>query len=288
MVGHHDGRHCLLQQGEIVFEGDRIVFVGHGFSGEVDEQRRLRQGADRARASSISTRWRDLDTTILGFDNQPAWRKGAGLAAQLHGARPPYEMYYARRNSLPEALRLRAIAAQRHHHGAADRVAVLSRMGRDRRRVRAPRPTSPAELGCGSISARPIAAATWWSMRPATIGAYFDEARGLRGTGGRPSPSAAHTRARHGGLVRTMLAPDRIETCTPELLRRTAARGARAGRAGSAALLPVAASKYDMVLARLRHEPAGVAGHPGLPVAALAAAARHLGLRLARHAAAGS
>ena len=39
VVGHRDGRHRLLRNGEVVFEGDRVVFVGHGFSGEVDERR---------------------------------------------------------------------------------------------------------------------------------------------------------------------------------------------------------------------------------------------------------
>ncbi len=37
------------------------------------------------------------------------------------------------------------------------------------------------------------------------------------------SASASASKARAGGLIRTMLAPDRIETCTPELLRRTGA-----------------------------------------------------------------
>jgi cytosine/adenosine deaminase-related metal-dependent hydrolase len=52
----------------------------------------------------------------------------------------------------------------------------------------------------------------------------FDEARGLRGL----EDAIAFCRAYEGtqqGLVRTMLAPDRIETCTPELLRRTADAG---------------------------------------------------------------
>jgi cytosine/adenosine deaminase-related metal-dependent hydrolase len=39
VVGHHEGRHCLLRNGEVVFGGDRVVFVGHGFPGEVEGRR---------------------------------------------------------------------------------------------------------------------------------------------------------------------------------------------------------------------------------------------------------
>ena len=33
VVGHAQGRHQLLDRGEVVFDGDRIVFVGFGYSG---------------------------------------------------------------------------------------------------------------------------------------------------------------------------------------------------------------------------------------------------------------
>ena len=49
----------------------------------------------------------------------------------------------------------------------------------------------------------------------------FDEARGLRGLEEAIAFCRSHENTRQG-RVRTMLAPDRIETCTPELLRRTA------------------------------------------------------------------
>jgi cytosine/adenosine deaminase-related metal-dependent hydrolase len=39
VVGHRDGRHCLLRSGEVVIEGDQVIFAGHGFPGEVEERR---------------------------------------------------------------------------------------------------------------------------------------------------------------------------------------------------------------------------------------------------------
>lgn len=35
VVGHKDGSHRLLRNGEVVFENGEILFVGHRFSGEV-------------------------------------------------------------------------------------------------------------------------------------------------------------------------------------------------------------------------------------------------------------
>src|SRR5262249_379583 len=54
---------------------------------------------------------------------------------------------------------------------------------------------------------------------------HWDEERGLRGL----EDAIAYVQAfagKHGGLIRGMLAPDRIETCTPKLLERTAAASA--------------------------------------------------------------
>jgi cytosine/adenosine deaminase-related metal-dependent hydrolase len=50
----------------------------------------------------------------------------------------------------------------------------------------------------------------------------FDEARGLEGLDA-AIDFCRRIEGRAGGLVRTMLAPDRIETCTPDLLKRSAA-----------------------------------------------------------------
>ncbi|GLK78930.1 chlorohydrolase family protein [Methylopila turkensis] len=36
LVAHEKGRHVLIRDGELVFEGNRIVFVGRGFEGEID------------------------------------------------------------------------------------------------------------------------------------------------------------------------------------------------------------------------------------------------------------
>jgi cytosine/adenosine deaminase-related metal-dependent hydrolase len=75
VVGHVGGRHRLYEDAEVVFERDRILFVGHGFGGAVAQ--RVGFGVALIGPGFIDLdALADLDTTILGFDNQPAWRKG--------------------------------------------------------------------------------------------------------------------------------------------------------------------------------------------------------------------
>jgi cytosine/adenosine deaminase-related metal-dependent hydrolase len=38
VIAFQQGRHCLLEDGEVVLEGDRIVHVGRAFAGEVDQE----------------------------------------------------------------------------------------------------------------------------------------------------------------------------------------------------------------------------------------------------------
>ncbi len=91
VVGHAQGRHQLLDRGEVVFDGDRIVFVGFGYSGPC--ARRIDCGNALIGPGFIDLdALSDLDTTILGFDNQPAWRKGRVWPKSYMDA-GPFEMY---------------------------------------------------------------------------------------------------------------------------------------------------------------------------------------------------
>ncbi len=186
-------------------------------------------------------------------------------------------MYYARGAGVPEALRLRRADPQRHHDRAADRLAVLPRMGRDAGRVRRRgdrrRRARPARLSRPGLPHRQHLCGA-----DGAIACYFDEERGLRGLA-EAIRFCRTFEGRAGGLVRTMLAPDRIETCTPELLRRTAA-------AGRDLDVPVrqhscqSKIEYEHGAPPARHEPARMDGEPRLSQRAHAAAARHLRVRL--------
>ena len=64
VVGHEHGSHVLYEDGEVVFEGDRIVFVGHNFPGEVE--RRVECGHALVGLGFIELdALSDLDATVL-------------------------------------------------------------------------------------------------------------------------------------------------------------------------------------------------------------------------------
>jgi cytosine/adenosine deaminase-related metal-dependent hydrolase len=218
VVGNVDGRHCLFENGEVVFEGDRILFVGHGYGGPVAERHDFGAaliGPGFVDLDALS----DLDTTILAYDNQPAWKKGR-VWPQDYVDAGPYEMY-----SPDElAFQKRHAFAMLLRNGITTALPIASLFYREWGETR-------DEFAAAAQAAEDLAIRAYLGpayrsgnsvVRPdGTIGQMFDEARG------RESLDVAirfcrDFEGRAGGLVRTMLAPDRIETCTPDLLSRTA------------------------------------------------------------------
>jgi cytosine/adenosine deaminase-related metal-dependent hydrolase len=221
VVGHRDGGHCLLRGGEVVFEGAKIVFVGHDFPGEVAERRDF--GAALIAPGFVDLdALSDLDTTILGFDNHPAWRKGR-VWPRSYVAAGPYEMYLAEEL----AFQKRYAFAQLLRNGITTALPIASLFYRawgETTGEFAAAAEAAAELGLRVYLGPAYRTGNLVVEDDGSIVPVFDEARGLAGLDEAVAFCRAHENT-HGGLVRTMLAPDRIETCTPDLLRRTAAEG---------------------------------------------------------------
>ncbi|EOY3722700.1 TPA: amidohydrolase family protein [Klebsiella michiganensis] len=79
VVGYREGDHCLYADGEVVYQGDKILFVGHDYPGPVDEE--IHVGNSLVGPGFIDLdALGDLDTTVLAFDNQPGWQKGRIVA----------------------------------------------------------------------------------------------------------------------------------------------------------------------------------------------------------------
>ncbi len=67
--------HRRLLDGEVVFRGDTILFVGRGYQGPVETE--IDGGNAVLGPGFIDLNaLGDLDTTVLAFDNQPDWAKG--------------------------------------------------------------------------------------------------------------------------------------------------------------------------------------------------------------------
>ncbi|WID99192.1 amidohydrolase family protein [Bosea vestrisii] len=221
LVGHSGGRHRLYENGEIVFEDGEVVFIGHRFPGEV--ARRIDYGNAVIGPGFVDLdALSDLDTTILAYDNQPAWKKGRVWPRSYLEA-GPYEMYSREelafqkkhafatliRNGITTALPIASLFYRawgetvQEFKDAAEAAASLGLR---------------AYLGPGYRTGNQLVDAD------GRIVTHYDEPRGLAELDAAIAFCRAHEGAA-GGLIRTMLAPDRIETSTAELLQRTAAAG---------------------------------------------------------------
>ena len=219
IVAHRDDGHRLLENGEVVIETDRILYVGPRFEGDV--ARRIDLGEVLISPGLIDLdALSDLDTTMLGVDCGPAWAKGR-VWPESYIRRGPYEMYS------PEelAFQKRFSFAQLLCNGITSALPIASLFYRAWGET-------VAEFEAAADAAGELGLRVWLGpayrsggmvcTAPGVLEPRFDEAQGLAGLD--DAVGFIKTQAgRFSGLVQGMLAPDRVETCTQALLTRTMA-----------------------------------------------------------------
>jgi cytosine/adenosine deaminase-related metal-dependent hydrolase len=219
VVGHDGEDHCLVPDGEVVFRGDTVLYVGTRYPGAVE--RRIDAGNAVIGPGFIDLdALADLDSTVLAFDNHPTWATGRIWSADYvrRGPRDVYtpeeeafKMEYAfvqlLRNGITTAAPITSLLYRAWAETAEEFSRVADIAGRLGLRVY----LGPAyRSGLTTVTA------------DGRLDQHWDEARGLAGLE-RAVAFVRTSDGAHGGLVRGMLAPDRVETCTPRLLRETAA-----------------------------------------------------------------
>ncbi len=217
VVGHRDGSHRLLRDGEVVIEGGKILFVGHGFPGTV--ARRIDFGEALISPGFIDLdALSDLDTTILGIDHHPGWAKGR-VWPRSYVEAGPYEMYSAEEL----AFQKRFAFGQLLQNGITTAAPIASLFYREWGETVAE--FDAAADAAGDLGMRVYLSPAYRSggmvlESPDKIVPVFDEERGFQGL--RDAIAYIERQnGRHGDLVRGMLAPDRVETCTLDLLKWT-------------------------------------------------------------------
>lgn len=225
VLGHRNGGHRLIRNGEVVIDGGEVVFVGTKFPGEV--ARRVDFGSALVSPGFVDLdALSDLDTTILGIDNQPGWAKGR-VWPRSYVEAGPYEMY----SHEELAFQKRFAFGQLLLNGITTAAPIASLFYREWGET-------VAEFDAAADAARDLGLRVYLSPAyraggmvlegPGQMVPVFDEQRGLAGL--RDAVDyIGRQNGRHGGLVRGLLAPDRVETCTEELLRQTQAAAAELG-----------------------------------------------------------
>ncbi|WP_438752250.1 amidohydrolase family protein [Pararhizobium sp. O133] len=245
VVGHRDGRHCLLQNGEIVFEDGMVIFVGHGFDGEVAE--RHDQGSAIVAPGFVDLdALADLDTTILALDNHPGVDKGRVWPRSYMEA-GPFEMYDAEEL----AFQKRHAFATLIRNGITTALPVASLFYRawgETAEEFSDAARAAAELGLRVYLGPAFRTGNLVVEEDGSITTHYDEARGLAELD-RAIDFCHRYEGAAGGLIRTMFAPDRIETSAAALLRRTA-DAARALDVPTRLHCCQSKMEYDLVLAR--------------------------------------
>lgn len=218
VIGYAGTSHQIFEDADVVLEGDSIIFVGHEYPGNVDVSFNYGESIISPGFIDLDA-LSDLDTTILGYDNAPAMLKGR-VWPRTYVERGPYEMY------TPEelAFQKRFAFAQLIKNGITTAAPIASLF------YRAWGETVD-EFEAAALAAQDLGLRVY--LGPAyrtgnqvvesdqTIVADYDEARGLAELEAAVE-FARRMDAHTSPLLRGLLAPDRVETCTAELLRRTA------------------------------------------------------------------
>lgn len=219
VIGYDGKGHRTLKDAEVVFRGDSIVFVGRGYQGPVDEE--IDGGNSVLGPGFIDLNaLADLDTTVLAFDNQPDWAKGRTWPED-YLASGPVEMY----SPDEQTFRLKYAFVQLIRNGITTALPISSMFYREWAEtydefVRGA--DSAVEIGIRAYLGPCYMTGVTIIRDDGSFATHFDEERGLKGLDLARDYIRKFDGA-HGGLIRGGLFPDRIENCTPELLKRSAA-----------------------------------------------------------------
>jgi len=207
----------LLRGAEVVIDGARVVHVGRRFPGPV--ARRIDLGAALISPGFIDLdALSDLDTTVLAIDHGPGWAKGR-VWPESYVARGPYEMY----DPDELAFQKRFAFAQLLLNGITTAAPIASLFYREWGETVAEfdaAAQAAVDLGLRVYLSPAYRSGGMVCTAPGVLEARFDEGRGLAGLAAAEG-FIARWQGAGGDLVRGLLAPDRVETCTEALLRRT-------------------------------------------------------------------
>lgn len=219
VVGHQVGAQVLWRDAEVVFSGNTIEFVGQHFPGHVDQTVDYGHALISPGLIDLDALG-DLDSGVLTVDNGSKLEMGR-LWSEDYLRQGPREAYTAEQ----EAFKVRYAFTQLIRNGITTALPITSmyyRAWAETYDEMATAASIAGELGLRAYLGPCYMSGMTYVRPDRSLAQHWDETRGLTGLV-QAIRFIEDFDGSHGGLVRGMLAPDRIETCTPTLLARTAA-----------------------------------------------------------------
>lgn len=216
VLGFDGTDHVLIEDGEVLFQGDTILQVGPASDAAADETIDCGEALIAPGFVDLNA-LADIDTTILGFGGESDRRsKGWSRRYAETGRRDVL--------SLPQQVSsARFVFAQLLLSGITTALPVTSLMFRCWAETAEEFSAIAAlaeQLGIRLVLGPSFRSAVNIVEEDGSAGQYIDDALGQAGL--EEAIAFVHRCAEHGPLVSGLLVPSTIETCSDNLLRRTA------------------------------------------------------------------
>lgn len=231
VVAFQDGQHRLLTPGQIVLEGERIVYVGRDFPGPVEQE--IEAGRELVTPGLVN-----CHTHVTTPASRGLREDGGNPLLHMSGL---YEHLPITWTMSPEDA---AVCAEATFiellRGGATTVLVLGTSIPEEVAAIA------ARLGLRLYLSPGYKSGSWYVEAGRRVAYTWDEAAAEAGL--RRNLALLETLdGAHGGLVHAFLGPLQVDTCSPELLRRTADEARATG-----ALVQIHASQSLVELQEIR------------------------------------
>ena len=214
VIAHDGGGHRLLRDGVVVFEGDTILHVGRGFEGHADH-------VIDATGKVLTPGLIDTHVHMAGSPLDKSF-------VEDHGKRNFFN------SGLFEMLPARSAAQDLDATHACVEFSMMELLhtGTTTALELGPVPEHTAQqaarFGLRTYIGPMFRSARWHTDDGRSVKYQWDEAAGIAAFE-RAVDWIENNEGSHGGLVKGLLAPSQVDTCTEDLLRRVHAAGARLG-----------------------------------------------------------
>jgi 5-methylthioadenosine/S-adenosylhomocysteine deaminase len=217
VVGYENGDHVIYRDGEVVFEDETILFVGYDYPGEVD--RTIDAGNVIVSPGFVDLNaLADIDTTVMTYDLSPQIGYGKYWSEEYvksgsHDIGTPEEKAFKSRyaltqlvcNGITTALPVTGLQYRRWAETEEEFEKIID---------------IAVDLGLRTYLGPSYRSGVHIVKPNGTLDLYWDEQKGLDGLEGAASFIKKYDNT-HQGMIRGLLVPSTIETCTTDLLNRT-------------------------------------------------------------------